>query len=88
MSMKVKVMKLFVLLFIAIFILSTVNMVNALGVIATIPVGRAPMGAAYDSAKGKIFVANGQDNTISVISDSTNTVVATIPVGAYPYGVA
>ena len=86
--MKVKVLKLFVLLFIGIFLLSAVNMVNALGVTATIPVGKAPMGVAYDSAKGEIFVTNGQDNTISVISDSTNTVVATIPGGAYPYGVA
>ncbi len=63
-------------------------MANALGVTATIPVGKAPMGVAYDSAKGEIFVTNGQDNTISVISDSTNTVVETIPVGSYPYGVA
>ena len=86
--MKAKGMKLFVLLFIAIFILSTVNMVNALGVTATIPVGKAPANLAYDSAKGEIFVTNGQDNTTSVISDNTNTVVATIPVGGYPYGVA
>ena len=81
-------MKLCFLLFIAIFILSAVNMVDALGVTATIPVGHAPSGAAYDSAKSEIFVANGQDNTTSVISDSTNTVVSTIPVGGYPYGVA
>ncbi len=88
MTMKIGVSKLLVLLFIAIFILSTANMVNGLGVTATIPVGNAPSGAAYDSAKSEIFVANGQDNTTSVISDSTNTVVSTIPVGGYPYGVA
>ncbi|MGA3111476.1 MAG: carboxypeptidase regulatory-like domain-containing protein [Candidatus Bathyarchaeia archaeon] len=86
--MKAKVMKLFVLLFIAIFILTTVNMVNALGVTATIPVGKAPANLAYDSGKGEIFVTNGQDNTTSVISDNTNTVIANIPVGGYPYGVA
>ena len=63
-------------------------MVDALGVTATIPVGKAPMGIAYDSAKGEIFVTNGQDDTVSVISDKTNTVVATINVGDYPYGVA
>ena len=74
MSMKVKVSKLFVLLFIGVFLLSAVNMVNALGVTATIPVGRAPMGAAYDSAKGEIFVGN------AVISDSPNyAVVANVP---------
>ena len=83
--MTVKVLKLFVLLFIAIFVLSTINMVNALGVTATIPVGKAPANLAYNSAKGEIFVSNGQDNTVSVISDTTNTVIATIPVGCYPY---
>jgi YVTN family beta-propeller protein len=88
MAMIAKVSKILVLLFIGVFLLSAVNMVDALGVTATIPVGRAPMGVAYDSAKGEIFVTNGQDNTISIISDSTNAVVATIPVGAYPYGVA
>jgi YVTN family beta-propeller protein len=86
--MKGKYSKLLVLVFVVIFVLSTVNMVNALGVTATIPVGNAPSGLAYDSAKGEIFVTNGQDNTTSVISDNTNTVIATIPVGGYPYGVA
>jgi len=88
MTMKVKVSKLLVLLFIGVFLLSAVNMVDALGVTSTIPVGKTPQGIAYDSAKGEIFVTNGQDNTTSVISDITNTVVATIPVGDYPYGVA
>ena len=88
MTMKIGVSKLLVLLLIAIFILSTANMVKGVGVTATIPVGNAPSGAAYDSSKSEIFVANGQDNTTSVISDSTNTVVSTIPVGGYPYGVA
>jgi len=86
--MKLRVWKPLVLLLIAIFVLSAVNMVHALGVTATIPVGGAPSGLAYDSSKGEIFVTNGQDNTTSVISDSTNTVIATIPVGGYPYGVA
>jgi YVTN family beta-propeller protein len=86
--MKGKYSKLMVLVFIAIFVFSTINMVSALGVTATIPVGNTPQGVAYDSAKGEIFVSNGQNNTISVISDSTNTVIATIPAGGYPYGVA
>jgi len=82
--MKVKVSKLLVLLFIGVFLLSAVNMVDGLGVTATIPVRNAPKGIVYDSGKGEIFVSNGQDNTVSVISDSTNTVIATIPVGGYP----
>ncbi len=86
--MKGKYSKLMVLVFIVIFVLSTVNMVSALGVTATIPVGNTPQGIAYDSGKGEIFVSNGQGNTVSVISDNTNTVIATIPVGGYPDGVA
>ena len=38
--------------------------------------------------KGEIFVANsggGTGSTVSVISDSTNTVVATVTVGTGPY---
>ena len=40
---------------------------------ATITVGSGPAGIAYDSGKGEMFVANHDDNTVSVISDSTNT---------------
>ena len=54
-SMKGKYSKLFVLLFIVIFVLSTVNMVSALGVTPTIPVENTPQGIAYDSVKGEIF---------------------------------
>lgn len=55
----------------------SVSIVQAIEVIATIPVGSGPMGVAYDSGKNEIFVANG-DNTVSVISDLSNSVVATI----------
>ena len=47
-----------------------------------------PHDAAYDSAKGEVFVANQGSGTVSVISDSTNTIVATVPVGTDPNGVA
>jgi YVTN family beta-propeller protein len=51
-------------------------------------VGTSPTGIAYDSGKGEVFVANSGFNTISVISDSTNAVVATVTVGTSPAGVA
>ena len=86
--MKVKVLKSLGLLFIVLFVLSSASLVYALEVSGTIPVGAGPTMGAYDSGKGEIFVTNAQDNTVSVISDSTNTVTATIPVGDYPYGVA
>ncbi len=57
-------------------------------VVATVPVNGEPIGAAYDSAKGQVFVAATEDNQVKVISDTSDTVSATIPVGAYPTGVA
>jgi YVTN family beta-propeller protein len=71
-----------------IVVLSAVNSVHALEVIATVPVGTGPWGVAYDSGTGEVYVANHYDNTVSVISDSNNTVVATVPVGIEPVGVA
>ena len=47
-----------------------------------------PEGVAYDSDKTEIFVANAGSGTVSVISDSTYAVVATIPAGNSPFGVA
>ena len=44
--------------------------------------GVGPHGVAYDSAKGEVFVVNVNSNNVSVISDATNTVVATVNVRA------
>jgi YVTN family beta-propeller protein len=69
-------------------------------VVATIPVGSYPEGLAYDSAKGELFVTNYSNvpssinatdfkaGSVSVISDTTNTVVATVPVGPTPGAIA
>lgn len=58
-------------------------------VVATIPVGCGPYGATYDSAQQEIFVVNSCGNSVSVISATTNTVVATVPIpsGSDPQGV-
>ena len=85
---KVKVQKLLGLIFIVVFALSAVNEAHAVGVTATITVGSYPLGIAYDSGNGEIYVANSASDTVSVISDKNNTVVATIPVGIQPSGVA
>src|SRR3989441_11858821 len=42
--------------------------------------GLQPVAVAYDSGKGELFVTNS--NSVSVISDATNAVVASIPVGS------
>lgn len=54
---------------------------------ATLRVGTLPVGVAYIQPYGEIFVANEVSNTVSVVSDSTNAVVATISVGTNPYWV-
>lgn len=62
--------------------------VHAIGVIDRITLGTPGgyYGAAYDSGKGEIFVTNYNDDFVSVISDSTKTVVASVSLpaeGAY-----
>lgn len=49
--------------------------------------GMYPIGTAYDSANGDVYVANYGSNNVSAVSGATNRVVAAIPVGSYPYGV-
>jgi YVTN family beta-propeller protein len=62
-------------------------------VIATVTAGSAPYGVAVNSVTNRIYVANfcGNDiscqtrgGTVSVIDGVSNTVVAAVPVGAYP----
>jgi YVTN family beta-propeller protein len=57
-------------------------------VLTTIPVGINPNKVIYDPDESELFVCNSGYNTVSVISDSTNAVVATIRVGISPAGAA
>jgi YVTN family beta-propeller protein len=50
-------------------------------VIATIPVGGAPMGNAITPNGQEVYVTNQRDGTVSVINTTTLSVVATIPSG-------
>jgi len=86
--MKVEVCTFLALIFIVIFASSAVQAVSAFGVVGTVTVGWLPVSVAYDSGKGEIFATNNDYGTVSVISDSNNTVVATIPVGDNPGGLA
>jgi YVTN family beta-propeller protein/parallel beta-helix repeat protein len=45
-------------------------------------------GASAVLAQTRAYVTNQNDNTVSVIDTATNTVVATVPVGSGPWGVA
>ncbi len=54
----------------------------------SLPSGSHPEDVTYDAAKGEIFVSNEYTNSVSVISDSTNTIVGSISVGSLAYGIA
>ena len=56
--------------------------------VAEIPVGKEPYCVAVDPRGGDIFVTNGVDGTVSVISPATLRVIRTIPVGTEPRGCA
>ncbi|MGA2198737.1 MAG: YncE family protein [Nitrososphaerales archaeon] len=83
--MKVKVSKLLGLVLILIFALSAANAAHAVGVTATIKVGGAPYGVAYDSGRAEVFVVNSSAGTVIVLSDSSYAVRATVTVGHLPY---
>ena len=92
--MNAKVWKLLGLILIAVFALSIAHSVYGFTVIATIPVGTPgtdnpyDYGAVYDSGKGEVFVTNAGSDTVSVISDKTNAVIATVPMRFAPYALA
>jgi YVTN family beta-propeller protein len=56
--------------------------------VKTIPVGTNPWAVAVNQAASIAYVTNFGSNSISVISTSTNAVVATIPVPSAPLGIA
>ena len=55
--------------------------------LATVNVGRNPQGVAVAPNGQNIYVANFDDNTVSVVSRATQTVAATVPSGVGPTGV-
>jgi len=55
----------------------------------TIPIhGSSPFGIAYNSANNNTYVANIGSSTVSVISGSTDSVIANILVGRQPVWIA
>jgi YVTN family beta-propeller protein len=56
-------------------------------VTATIPVGQRPWNMGITKDGGKLYVANGRSDSVSVIDTAKNAVVKTIPVGKTPWGV-
>src|SRR5205814_2130305 len=56
-------------------------------VIATIGVGSSPAAVGVNPNTNRIYVANTNNNNVSVIDGSTNSVIATVAVGSVPIGV-
>jgi YVTN family beta-propeller protein len=54
-------------------------------VLATVPVGKAPMGLAVPAGTNKLYVGNESSNSVSVISLPRREVIATINVGSRPH---
>ncbi len=56
--------------------------------IETIAVGDAPFGVACNASGSRLYVTNTQEDTVSVIDTNANECIATIRVGAHPWGIA
>lgn len=56
-------------------------------VIARVPIGIDPRGAAVNPQTDRIYVANSHSNDVTVIEGATKDVIATIPVGMEPVAV-
>jgi len=57
-------------------------------VTATVKVGFDPYGVAVTPDGKKAYVANSNDNNVSVIDTTTNNITSTVIVGPHPFGVA
>ncbi|MCW5953001.1 MAG: YncE family protein, partial [Propionibacteriaceae bacterium] len=57
-------------------------------VVGRVRVGRHPRSIAVDPASGRVYVANTEDGSVSVIETSTGRVQATIEVGSEPTDLA
>jgi YVTN family beta-propeller protein len=55
---------------------------------ATINVGDGPIGVAVSPDGSRVYVANSDDDEVSIINTQTDTVVDTLYVDDYPWGVA
>ena len=53
-----------------------------------IDIGHAMLGVAYDSENGDIYVTNYNENSVSVIDSSSNSVIATISLSGGPDSIA
>ncbi len=55
---------------------------------ASIPTGLEPIEVIWNPTANKVYTADGEGNTVTIIDGATNQVRATLPVGAYPGGLS
>jgi YVTN family beta-propeller protein len=67
---------------------SAVEVINTTtdSIVQSIPVGRVPIAAA--TLNQYIFVTNSQSNNVTIIDTASNTLIGTLNVGNWPYGIA
>jgi YVTN family beta-propeller protein len=54
-------------------------------VLRSVAVGSQPLGVGLDATLGRVYVANSGDNSVSVLDESNDRVMATIQVGQKPF---
>lgn len=67
---------------------NAVDVIEGRSTVKVIPVGNDPALLSLTPDGGFVYVSNFQDGTVSVIDASTNSVIATVPVGAVPEAIA
>lgn len=58
------------------------------GVLSRIPVGGGPCGLALDEMRGRLYVFNRFESSLSLVDTATESVIATLPVGLDPTSAA
>jgi len=61
---------------------------NFIGSTSTLVPGVNPIGVAYDSSNGYLYVAEHGSDIVSVINTKTNEIIKSINVGTSPWGIA
>jgi len=61
---------------------------NFIGFTSPLVPGVNPIGVAYDSSNGYLYVAEHGSDVVSVINTKTNEIIKTINVGTSPWGIA
>src|SRR5208283_154801 len=68
------------LVLLAVLVIMTASQPIARGqaLVSTVNVGGTSYGVAYDSVKGEVFVTHFFNDSVSVLSDASNAVIATV----------